>query len=132
MSLRLGVDFDGTLVAPGPGGALAFRPGALEALTRLKASGHQLVLHSCRCNPMDPGPTIDEDVAAFYETGVVSARVVDQWARFEEMRTFLQAAGAWGLFDEVWQAPGKPLVDAYIDDKAELPNWGTLARELVG
>jgi hypothetical protein len=123
------VDFDGTIVRVG-GPPFAYVPGAREALARLKAAGHQIILHSARCTTMDPGPVVDEEVATFYRTGEVNPRISDQWRRFVEMRGFLQSEGLWRLFDEVWQAPGKPPADVYIDDRAEPANWARLVAEL--
>lgn len=127
MSLRLACDFDGSLAVE----PLAWRPGALEALIALKNAGYHLILHSCRCNPVDPAPVIEDEVERFYRLGETPQRVLDQWARFLEMRTFLMAAGAWRLFDEIWTAPGKPPVDLFIDDKMEPPNWRALVEELA-
>ena len=127
MSLTFGIDWDGTIVQDSY--PPMFRPGALQALRALKAAGHHLVLHSSRCNQMDPGPTVDEEIANFYRTGQVSDRVEEQWARFIEMRSFAQGAGIWELFDEVHQAPGKPICDIYLDDKAETPDWAIIIRQ---
>lgn len=101
------IDFDGTLVRRG-GPPLRWRRGAKEALRRMVAAGHRLILHSCRCNP----PQDEEDAK-----------------RYEEMIAFLQAEGALVLFAEVWQSPGKPIADVYIDDRAEPPEWFALAGE---
>lgn len=124
---RLAVDFDGTIVDR----EMRLRPGAAEALLALRAMGHVLILHSCRCNTLDTIGVTAPDVAAeeFYATGRVAADVSDQWDRFEEMRAALEAAGLWGLFDEVWQRPGKPIADMYLDDRAELPDWVAVARD---
>lgn len=127
MSLSLAIDFDSTLVDPGP--PIRLRPGAAQGLTAFKRAGHRLILHSCRCNPMDPSPSPAAEISHFYETGEVSLRISEQWARFEEMKAFLLAEGLWDLFDEVWQAPGKPLCDRFIDDKLEPPEWAQLAME---
>jgi len=127
VSLSVAVDFDGSLATGEPP---QYRPGALEALAALKAAGHRLILHSCRCNPLDPGPTIEDEAARFYRSGEVPPRVIDQWRRFEGMRAFLQATGAWALFDSIWQAPGKPLADVYVDDRGEPPDWARIAAEL--
>jgi hypothetical protein len=62
----------------------------------------------------------------------VSPRITDQWERFAEMRYFLRALGLWEMFDEVWQHPGKPEADAFVDDKNEEPNWPRVAAEFGG
>jgi phosphoglycolate phosphatase-like HAD superfamily hydrolase len=129
LSLRLAFDFDGTLAQ---GKHLSLRPGAAEALAALKKAGHHLVLHSCRCTPFDPSPQLEEEAARWYQTGEVSPRVTDQWERFAEMRDFLRAAGLWGLFDEVWQHPGKPEADRMFDDLCEEPDWPRVELEFGG
>jgi len=128
MGLRLAIDFDRTLVSGEP---LAWRPGARAALDRLRLAGHHLILHSSRCNPADPAPAVDDEIDRYYRLGEVPLRVLEQWARFAEMRRFLQADGAWIAFDEVWQAPGKPPADLFLDDKAELPAWARIVAELA-
>lgn len=128
MSFTFAVDYDGTLVENDPP---KFRQGAVRTLVALKAAGHRLILHSCRCIPIDPGPTIEEDVANFYVRGTTASRVEDQWQRFVEMRSFLQGAKLWDLFDEIWQAPGKPLADFFVDDKMEPPEWDGIASQFT-
>ncbi len=123
--MKVAVDFDGSLVetvAP-----LRWRPGALEAIVRLHQEGHLLVLHSCRCNPVDISPLADIDAVEFYRTGAVSPGVMAQWERFDEMRRFLQEQRAWYLFAEIWQSPGKPIADLYLDDRSEFPDWSSVA-----
>lgn len=115
--LRVAYDFDSTLVVGQP---LRWRLGARERLLSEKESGNYLILHSARCNPMDPSPSLADEIAGFYEFGTVNPRITDQWARFDEMRAFLQGEGVWSMFDEVWQAPGKPTADAFYDDKCEM------------
>jgi hypothetical protein len=129
LSLRLAIDFDRTLAQ---GRTLSLRQGAAEALAALKKAGHHLVLHSCRCNPIDPAPQLEEEAARWYQAGEVSPRITDQWDRFVEMRDFLRANGLWDVFDEIWQHPGKPEADAMIGDKNEEPNWPKLAAEFGG
>ena len=129
MSLTIAIDLDGTVADGHP---LQFRPGAREALMALATAGHRLILHSCRCNPMDPGPSLEDEAARYWRTGEPPPRVVEQWWRFYEMRAFLQETRLWSLFADVWQAPGKPLADVFVDDKLEPPNWARLAAELAG
>lgn len=125
--MTLSIDFDGTVVEASE--PLRFRVGALTALRLLKAAGHHLILHSCRCSILDPGPTVDAEVAAFYSEGRVASRITDQWRRLSDMRSFLASADAWDLFDEHWFSPGKPIADLYIDDRSEKPDWAAIARE---
>lgn len=128
--LRMAIDFDGTLVEPDP--PLRYRPGAVEALRSLKSAGHSLTLYSARATPLDKQPSDVDDIALFYGTGVLPASVLDQWERFDEMRTFLQRTGMWAAFDVVWQSPGKPHVDVFIDDRFEEPDWLAVRRDYGG
>lgn len=127
MSLTISVDFDGTLVEDNE--PLRWRPGAREAIGAFVRAGHRLILHSCRCNVVDPAPVIDEEVTAFCRTGAIPARVTDQWRLYASMRDFLQREGVWGVF-EPWTHPGKPIADVYIDDRMEAPYWPRLTAEL--
>lgn len=134
--LTISVDFDGTLIQPGGGTVLyggrvplSWRPGAKEGLVAMAAAGHRLVLHSCRCNPIDPVLDPSAEAAAFYRWGTPPESAAQRWAAFGEMKAFLMMEGVWGLFAEVWQAPGKPIAEVYIDDRAESPDWRSLAAE---
>lgn len=129
MSLRIAVDYDQCLVDTNP---TRLRKGAAEALVSMKAAGHVLILWSVRATPMDPTPTPDAEIARFYETGLPPNHVIYQWALFDDMRSFLKSVGMWDLFDEVWQSPGKPNADLFIDSKAERPDWARLLKELGG
>lgn len=118
MSLTVCVDFDGTITDD-----QQLLPGVREALHAMKRVGNTLILHSCRCNLLDASPQMDEEVARFYATGEVPARALDRWRAFLQMRDFLRGQQLWDLFDTVWQSPGKPVADVYIDDRAQLPDW---------
>lgn len=124
--IRIAVDFDGTVAEGRP---LRLRHGAREALQAIRRAGNRLILYSARSTP--PSEIADPaEVERFYLRGEVPVRATDQWALFEEMRTFLTAEGLWSAFDEVWQAPGKPHAELFIDDLAEQPDWPALTREL--
>lgn len=123
--LTFALDFDGTIVeADEP---LRLRPSARQAIEDIKRAGHRLVLFSARCTPIDPTPELDDQVARWYATGEVPTQVTDQWKRFEEMRAFLKAERLWDLFDDIWQAPGKPYATVYVDDRFVSPDWPALA-----
>jgi len=124
--LRIGIDFDGTIAEGKP---LRLFPYVKAALARMKSAGNHLVLFSGRCATMDPAPALEDEVGRFYSDGDVPPRVVDQWDRFDEMRTFLKVNGLWGMFDEVWQAPGKPALDVIIDNASEQPDWLSLCHQ---
>ena len=124
--VRLALDFDGTLTEPGT--PLRLRPGAREAVLAFKAAGHHLILHSARCT-LECGPALDDEATRYWETGEVPERVRIQWTLFAEMRAFLKTQGLWSAFDEVWQSPGKPHADVFIDDLSEQPDWKALSSE---
>lgn len=130
MSLSIGIDFDGTMTRGN--GSSPILPEVAPVLAALKLAGHHLVLHSARCTPADPAPPLEDEAARFYATGEVPPRVTDQWARFDDMRAALKLAGLWELFDEIWQAPGKPHCDIFVDDRLEEPNWPLIGREFGG
>ena len=124
--MRLGFDFDLTLVEGTP---MRLRAGAADTLRALKAAGHHLTLHSCRCTPDGAGPVLEDEATRFWQNGEVPARTRYQWQLFDEMRSFLKAAGLWQLWDEVWASPGKPMCDRFWDDKAEDPNFALIRRQ---
>ena len=127
MSLLIAVDFDGTIV--GNGSPLQLRPFVREALFSIKQAGNRLILFSCRCNVVDNDARKDDETARFYATGEVPFRIAEQWGRFSEMIAFLTETSLINLFDDVWQSPGKPLADVFVDDKACSPDWIKLTRE---
>ena len=126
MSWRLAVDFDATLVERGE--PLRWRAGAKEALFALAQAGNRLIIHSARATPPEPGEQEEAERANFYARGEVSALWLDHWERLREMREFLRAEGVLG-FVEVWQSPGKPHVDRFLDDLAEKPDWRRIRAE---
>ena len=124
--IRLGIDFDGTLVDGHP---MRLRPGAAEAMRAFKVSGHHLTLHSARSTPDGAAPVLEDEAGRFWQYGEVPSRTRFQWQLFEEMREFLKAVGLWEMFDEIWTSPGKPLVDAFIEDLSLPPDWAILKRQ---
>ena len=127
--MRLGFDFDGTLVEGTP---MRLCAGAAETLRALKAAGHHLTLNSCRCTPDGSGPVLEDEATRFWQDGEVPARTRYQWDLFGEMRAFLKAAGLWQLFDDVWVSPGKPQCDAFFDDRVQEPNFALIKRQYAG
>jgi hypothetical protein len=131
--LTIAIDCDGTLVeaGAGPQDKLTWRPGAKDAIKALAKAGHRLVLFSCRSNPIHDGMGRQRDAEDFYRWGTVPQAVQDSWHYFGTMRKFLQDEGVWDLFAEVWQSPGKPLAEVYIDDRFETPDWSRIRMELA-
>lgn len=91
------LDFDGTLVriTPGYKPPYTFQPGARDAVRALKAAGHKIIIHSCRSNPDANG----------------NGRELKKW-----MVDFLDGEGV--PYDEIWEKPGKPVADCYVDDRS--------------
>ena len=130
--LTLAVDFDGTLVElqqPPYDQPLRWRPWAREFLLGARAAGVRIWVHTCRANPtaeflgVFPG-----DTEEFWRSGMLPAPVEHHWALFDRMRTFLQAEGVWD-FVEIWDSPGKPICDRYVEDRASDPIWPRVAAE---
>ena len=101
---------------------LRFQAGAREGLRRLKAARHTLVIYSARTNrALLYSPDWDPLVRA-------GVRLVDRrrweaerplhWARYFQMRRFVEVElpGVIDVIDDGLQ--GKPLADAYIDNRA--------------
>jgi hypothetical protein len=126
VSERIAIDFDETLTEGAPP---RLKAGALDALVAAKKAGHHLILHSCRSTVTGHSPILEDEATRFWRDGTVPAPVRFQWDLFDEMRSVLTAAGALALFDEIWQSPGKPLADKYVDDRAEFPDWATFRRQ---
>jgi len=126
MSFRFAVDFDGTLFDTT---AKKLDPQAVKVLRLLKDEGHSLVLFSARATTLPPFAPDPNEESEFYKTGHVPQRVREQWAAFEEMRQVLQVNGLWSVFDEVWQSPGKPFADYFIDDRNRTADWVAIAQE---
>lgn len=95
--MTFAIDMDGTLIkiTPGYKPPYTFMPGAREAVRALKAAGHRIIIHSCRSNPGVGG----------------RQRELAKW-----MVDFLDAEGV--PYDEIWDKPGKPVADHYIDDRS--------------
>jgi len=96
----IAVDFDGVIaVHDAWQGVHHFGdpiPFAKEFLTKLQEK-YRIVIFTCRCNPL-----LNEKLA----TSELSA-LVENWLKAHDMP-----------FDEVYTGLGKPIAQAYIDDKA--------------
>jgi predicted mannosyl-3-phosphoglycerate phosphatase (HAD superfamily) len=81
---------------------LQWLPGALEALQRMVKAGHKVIIHSCRANWPEGMASIEHK---------------------------LQAAG---LGIPIWDQPGKPAADIYVDDRAVhfANNWAEIIVQL--
>lgn len=123
----LAVDFDSTIAVRSESGELEIKRdpvtgiGADDGLRGAFAAGHELILHSVRSAcpvgweasrgrfysaPTEPIPSAEDTIQCF-----------------DEMRAFLRHHRLWtvdegGVFARVWELPGKPYADAYLDDKA--------------
>ncbi len=124
---QVALDFDGTLVVD-KSDPLQWAPWALEFLKGAVALGIDVTVHSCRATVHDDRQAAGE-ADHFWLTGEVPERILTSWKYRTDMLTFLEAAG---VLDQVtvWEKPGKPFADYYVDDKAADPDWSRLAREL--
>ena len=122
-TFRIAVDYDNSMVDAHTG-----RPfeGVRECLEDMRRAGVHLTLHSARATMDGNGPVLPDEAARFWQFGEVPVRAKVQWDLFDQMRANLRALGMWNLFDDVWQSPGKPLCDRFIEDRAELPDWTRL------
>lgn len=122
------IDFDQTLVQPDLEGVLQWRPGALEFLRATYDAGIKVIIHSCRLTPHTDGSGAG-DADYYWRTGViVSEFLLEGWRMRMQLVATLQAVNLLDMV-ELWEAPGKPLADVYVDDKSEKPDWYALARE---
>lgn len=132
------IDFDGVVVEE-VGRAFAdtttplrFRPGAAAGLARLKAAGHTLVLWSARCNRAllftpEHDPLVRAGKRRIDLRRWEAERPI-HWARYFQMRRFLDLylPGVFDVVDDGVQ--GKPLADVYIDNNCR--RFGTAPDEL--
>ena len=109
--MTLAVDFDRTIMDtdhPPPGHRLG-NPlhGAVETLQKLHGMGFQIIIHSCRSNE-----------------GERSIKVMKDWLDHFQIP-----------YDRIWGEPpcalGKPIADAYIDDRGlRFTSWEQVLEEL--
>jgi hypothetical protein len=126
--MRIAIDADGTILERSP--PLRLRPGARHALWSLRRAGHWLILHSSRlCCPVADEITTLESSSSGKISSRVTLSIEDYWARQAELRRFLQSHRLWrveegGVFNQIWDLPGKPHADLSLDDRAVDPDWG--------
>ncbi len=91
----IAVDFDHTLIAENAFGEVTPMPGAREAMEKLRADGHRIIIHTCRI-------------------GIAADRgFLRQEVRFiEDVLDDFQIP-----YDEIWLGP-KMVADYYVDDRA--------------
>jgi hypothetical protein len=101
----IAVDFDGTLCDFNYPDIGPPKPGAIEALTRFRAEGYQVVIWSCR--------TCSYYMDIFCPDGEAPAdRKV-----YQDMKAWLDRHGV--PYDWIDMGDkGKPMCDFYVDDKA--------------
>jgi len=128
MSLRIAIDFDGTLVAQDHphddlDTPLTFIPGAKEALASFKAAGHYLILWSGRSNlslrkdwRLNPRNVFAHSAGKFSLERWEKNQILNE-ARYQQMLDFVQRE-LLGYFDEIDDGcQGKISADLYIDDR---------------
>lgn len=124
----LAIDFDGTLV-DGSRDEPTWRPLARAFVVAAVASGVRVIVHSCRATC--PGALMEApgDAEEFYRSGQVPPQVLESWAWGDGLRAFLDREGLAEMV-EIWDQPGKPMATRYIDDRADRPDFASLASEL--
>ena len=88
------------------------KPGAAEALHKLRAAGYRIIIHTCRTNTeLNPAYTIKE--------------------LREKIATALEERGV--PYDEIWTGEGKPIAPFYVDDRAIefRDNWEEIADRIL-
>lgn len=99
------VDLDGTLAEyTGWRGPEHIGPplvGAQQLIARLMDAGLRVIIHTCRANPIDPTTGCPRDVEVF-------RLALSNW--------WCDNGFPPGL--ELWTGVGKPVAEAYIDDRA--------------
>ena len=140
--MRVGIDFDGTVVSQDRPYAdvvspLEFVPGAKEGLLALKAAGHLLLLWSGRASR---ALLVDPELDPFVRAGVVQvdrrAWQESRWlhqSRYDQMIEFVERELP-GVFDAIDDGlAGKFSFDLVIDDKAMSfrgpATWARIARQ---
>jgi len=125
--MLIAVDFDGTIVRQDRPYAdtttpLAFLPGAREGLLALRRAGHTLILYSARTNRAllytpEHDPLVRAGVRKVNLARWEAERPI-HWARYFQMRRFVEAylPGVFAVVDDGLQ--GKPTADLFIDDRA--------------
>lgn len=106
----IAVDFDGVIVDFAFPKIGKLKKGAKEALTLLKKMGAFIIIHSARTD-MTFTPNISK-------------------IPLQEMISFLQQNNI--PYDIIWQLPGKPVADIYIDDKGlRFTNWAETLKTIL-
>ncbi len=100
------VDFDGTIVTDG---TLSTRPGAVQAIKAMHRLGHRIIIHSVRLTKPWFENLDDPDWGGYKE-------------RYRELLNVLKRHKLDEIV-ELWEYPGKPDADVFIDDKAMKPDW---------
>tara|TARA_Y100000310_G_C20699497_1_gene828392 strand:+ start:5998 stop:6336 length:339 start_codon:yes stop_codon:yes gene_type:complete len=110
--MRVCVDMDGTICDDEYPFFGCVRDGVREALTKLKAAGHYITIHSCR--------TGEE----------LKPNIFDRVEQIEQMEEFLKDNHI--PFDEIYEGFGKPIADYYIDDRGIefKDNWAEISDRL--
>ena len=125
--MLIAVDFDGVIVGKDRPFAdvttpLQLLPYAKEGLASLKRAGHTLLLFSARANrallySAEWDPLVRAGVRRPNEAAIAQSRSL-HWARYEQMRKFVETELA-GLIDAIDDGlQGKPLADLFVDDRA--------------
>lgn len=124
MRPTVAVDFDGVIHGNYQGYAAGDLygdpiPGCRTQLAKLRALGVRIIVHSARCT--------HKLFRITDELGTV--RTVSSPPQSTEVAAWLEKHDI--CYDELWDSPGKPLADFYIDDRAiRFVSWEQTFAEL--
>jgi len=116
----IAVDFDGTLCHFDYPDIGAIKPGAREALVRLKELGYYIVIYSCRSCLWSPEIFGDPDEDLYDIPNRKLVKAMEKWLNEHDIP-----------YDEIdYGQKGKPTARAYIDDKGVRfeDNWPEVVR----
>lgn len=83
---------------------------AVQLLQYCRDSGYRIIIYSCRSNPiLNKGVSEQE-----------AARVIEQYFIDNKLP-----------YDEIYTGPGKPVADAYVDDKAVFFNQNSNVKHTI-
>jgi hypothetical protein len=111
----LAVDLDNTLSEGGAEGVGAWLPGAQEALHQALEAGAEVLVHTCRTGWLNGGGVAA--VEEFLRSGGFAPCLVDTEDRGgNQVQVWAEAKGP-GRRVGIWVGRGKPIAQAYVDDR---------------
>jgi hypothetical protein len=126
----LAVDLDNTLAEGGDEGVGPWKPGAVEALHEVLDAGGEVLVHTCRTGWGNGGGVAA--VEEFLRSGGFAPCLVDTADRGGSQVQVWAEPGEPGRRVGIWVGRGKPIAQAYIDDRAVAFNgsWADVVAQL--